>query len=225
MSACCDTDTGEMLHAYELRLLTAEETERFEIHLLRCCHCFARLTRFEENIFLMTEDEQVKSIFGHAFGGKRRSVRTLPERLRAHLWPAAVFKPAFAYIAVILLIIPAYFLMVRTERQAPGVYQSIHLYDFRSARDPVFKMDAGLDGEIKFRIPDAVPGQSYGIIIKNEKGDEIFRDASFSGFDAFGVGSTIFPREEMKPGRYTITIIDSTVDPPLETEKIFRIID
>jgi len=48
MSKCTDERLGVLLHAYELKLLGKDEVERFEMHLLHCEHCFARVSQFQE---------------------------------------------------------------------------------------------------------------------------------------------------------------------------------
>ena len=45
MAGCSDERFEKMLYAYELGMLSAEEREAVEMHLLECEHCFERRSR------------------------------------------------------------------------------------------------------------------------------------------------------------------------------------
>jgi anti-sigma factor RsiW len=47
MSKCVDPKLEKMLHHYELGLLSDEDREAFELHLLDCEHCFGRVKKFQ----------------------------------------------------------------------------------------------------------------------------------------------------------------------------------
>jgi hypothetical protein len=226
MSACSDSKAGALLHAYELRLLSEEETERFETHLLSCEDCFTRLGQFREKAALLMEDEEAKNLLQEAFTGKAAAGKSLAEKLREHLWPRApvFFKPLLAYIAILILIIPAAYILMTMGPKSREDYQSIYLYDYRSPGDNVFRAGAGQDGKILFRFSDAHPGESYPVIIVHEGGADIFRAEFEAAFDDYGVGSYVFPHEDMKPGKYTLTVVDTRTSPPVKKTRTFEII-
>ena len=62
MSKCKDPKLGALLHAYELNALSQEDTERVEIHLLGCEHCFHQLSNFELEASLLSSSDEVKEL-------------------------------------------------------------------------------------------------------------------------------------------------------------------
>jgi len=217
---CKDPEIGALLHAYELHALTDEETSRFEIHLIACEHCFNLVQGFQKQAALLLSDETVKALLTEANPEEQARPETVPGSLRQYLWPdiPLVFKPALAYLLILILIIPAYLGLKRTPENAIRTIQSIHLTPFRSVEENAFAKKTGLDGLIQFVFSDAVPGAQYDVRIVSEDERIIYHDKAFDRFDAYGTGSLLLPVAGMEPGRYSLVITDPRGEEPSNRE-------
>lgn len=221
MSKCKDPDLGVLLHAYELNVLSEEDIERFEIHLLGCEHCFDQLKNFEQEAALLTSDDEVRELVGDAVREEYPQAELLLRRLWRYIWPdtPVVFKPALAYLLILLMILPAYHGLKKfTEGQIRAV-QTISLFPGRSTAEDVFKISVGDDGLISFVFRGAVVGESYRVVIECEDGRVVFRDDAFRRFDEYETGRLLLPIVKMKPGGYRLVITDPRVEPPLNKQE------
>ena len=230
MSQCTEPGLGDLLHAYELRLLSEEDGRRFEYHMLTCEHCFNAVEEFEQTTRLI-RDEEVKEELTADYHSWSQEAPSLLTKLWRYLWPKSpekypdpgavyslgvpyssyFFKPLFLYLVIIFLMIPAYFgaiyLVRGTGRIRP--VQTISLLCTRTIADNTLVRGSGLDGAIRFEFPDAVSGRRYQAVISAEDSTEIVRIDNFSNFDQFGIGELIFPHRLMKPGRYRLIVTDT----------------
>lgn len=175
-SKCTDPELGVLLHAYELNILSDEDTERFEIHLLECEYCFEQIKDFESEAGLLSSDEEVKKLIQECSQEEYPQSESFLRKLWHHLWPEVpwIFKPALAYLLILVMILPAYWGLREvtksgTETQI-GLVQNISLTPFRSTGEDVFKISLGKDGLISFVFTDAIAEVSYQIIIESEGG-------------------------------------------------------
>jgi len=229
MSKCTDPKTGEFLHAHELNALTEEDTERFETHLLECEHCFEQLKSFEREANLLVSDEEVKELITKSIAEYQETEPFL-KKLWRYIWPETplFFKPALAYILILLLIIPAYWGLRKATKTETGTeirpVQIINLTPFRSAGEDVLKISSGKDGLISFVFEGAVVGKSYQVIIKSEDGRVIYKNDAFKEFDEYRMGRLLLPLDRMKMGNYHLIITNPQGEPPLNgQEYLFRI--
>ena len=227
MSKCTNPEAGDLLHAYELNALSEEDTERFEIHLLECEHCFEQLKSFEREASLLTTDEGVKELIGEFATEGYPQAESFLKKLWRYIWPETplLFKPALAYLLILLLIIPAYRGLMRlTKDSIRPVDQTILLTPLRSTEEATFEIGRGGDGEISFVFEDAVAGQSYQVAIESEDGRVVYKNDTFREFDAHKTGRLILPLVKMKPGGYRLVISDPRAEPPLNRKEYnFRI--
>jgi hypothetical protein len=227
MSECTDPDLGALLHAYELHALSDRDTELFEIHLLKCEYCFNEVKQFESSADVMREDDDVKEIVTASVEEDRESA-PWAKRLWQHLWPKApfVFRPALAYLLIVIMAIPAYHGLryaARDDKQIRPL-QAITLVSGRSTQEAVLKISSDRDGTISFHFSGAVPGKSYRVVIEAEEGKEVVRYDNFDVFDKYGMGELFFPLTKMRPGEYRLIIIDPSVEyPPNTREYWFKI--
>jgi hypothetical protein len=209
MSKCSNLRLGQLLHAYELNALSEEDADRFEIHLLECQHCFAELEAFEDTAALLRSDEEIKNL--------ARQASTIPEspadsfwrRLWRSLWPDAplVFKPIFAFIVILLLIVPAYLGLRGSRDRDINPPQLVTLLPEKSPAEELFHADMDNDGVLRFEFTDAVVNRSYLVSIESENGETIYRNHDFDTFDEYGWGELIIPHAIIKPGYYKLTIM------------------
>jgi len=109
MGGCTDKKIGRLLERYLLDLLTAEEVNQFEQHLLECDYCAAELAQFDEvaaNLIhsrtIQSEVESIVSKGEEAFSTEEKSdkvEKSTPWWKRRIVWAAAavliilLFKP------------------------------------------------------------------------------------------------------------------------------------
>lgn len=226
MSKCKDPDLGILLHAYELNALSEEDTQRFETHLLECGHCFNLLKNFEQEAALLSSDNEVRELIGEAVREEYPQSESFLKRFWRYVWPETpfVFKPALAYLLVLLMILPAYHGLKKFTEDKIRPVQTISLFPGRSAEEDVFKINVGSDGLVSFVFRGAVAGRSYRVVIESEDGIVVYQNNDFNRFDEYGTGQLIFPHTKMKPGHYRLVIIDPQAEPPLNRQQYsFRI--
>ena len=220
MVKCTDPKAGELIHAYELNALPEEERERFEIHFLTCEHCLKEIESFEREAAVMNYDDELKKAAKEKAGDALSESESLFSKLRQYLWPEApiIFKPAMAYIVVLLLVLPAYNGMTRLKSRAVRPVQSISLIPMRSVQERIVRTASGTDVLISFVFDGAEEGSLYEVILASEDDEIIFSDDAFSGFDEIGMGGLICPEDKLKPGRYQLKIINPRDDTPTGTQ-------
>jgi hypothetical protein len=225
MAACTDPSVGDLLHAYEINTLSDDEKDRFEVHLMSCENCLNELHDFSKVTSLLRSDSRAKAIFMET-EEKRPQTASRLKKLWRYLWPETpfFFKPALAYLLVLLMFIPAYLGWERTEVDTVHSVQSITLFPDRSPGGNVFSINSGKDGLITFVFKASVIGRSYQVVIEDEAGSEIYRDNDFSDFDELNTGRLILPLTKMNPGNYRLSITDHQAEPPYNRrEYSFRV--
>jgi hypothetical protein len=206
---CTDPELGALLFAYETGALSAEDTKRFELHLLECEHCFKEAESFSKYSKMLREDEIVRDEIVKIPDSTETS-KSIRQRLWSHLWPARPlpFRPAIVYLLILVLLYPAYRGVFHTDKPDFSQVQSISLVPARSTGQATFLISSGLDGIISFVYHGAVPGKEYSVVIKTEDGSVIMSDDSFTAFDNFKTGWLRFPVNLMKPGLYRLDVRD-----------------
>ncbi len=58
---CKNNDLGKKLYAYELGLLSEDELDEFETHLLECSYCYNEVKEFKKASQVILSDEEIKS--------------------------------------------------------------------------------------------------------------------------------------------------------------------
>ena len=222
MSKCSEPDIGALLHAYELNALSEEDVERFEIHLLKCEHCFNDVQGFGHGAALIATDNEVKKMVRRADPTDLQS-ESATRKLWRRLWPETpfVFKPVLAYLLVLFMAIPAYHGLryaASNDKQIRPL-QAITLVSDRSTQEAVFKISSDRDGTISFLFSEAEPDKSYRVVVETEEGKEIERYDNFDDFDRFGMGELFFPLAKMRPGEYRLIITDLTGEYPSNTQE------
>ena len=220
MPECRDKKLGALLHAYELSALPEYDAERFEVHLLACEHCLNEVKRFSKAAALIRSDGGIRDAIEKETITEERESESIVERVRKHLWPdtPVIFRPAFSYLLILLLAVPAYrgFVMMRENRIRQVL--TLNLFPDRSSEENVINRGNQRDGLIGFIFRGALPGGVYRVIIKTEGGKVIFRDDAFSGFDEYETGRLLLPVSRLDPGEYRLIITDTRSSPPLNEQ-------
>lgn len=225
MKDCTNKNLGNLLHAYEIGILSEQECEQFETHLLGCEHCHSMLESFEERASLLATSEKVKEVVGESV--RRKSAEEpFITRIWNLIWPKAplMLRPAVAYILVLLMIIPAYQGLMRSSDEQIRSVQTVRLLPGRSTAENALKVSSGNNGLLSFVFRGAIAGESYRVMIVAEDDEVIFRDDAFKGFDEYETGRLLLPIAELAPGVYRLVITDPRADALIGTrEHIFRI--
>jgi hypothetical protein len=214
-----------LLHSYELGLLTEDEKERFEQHLLKCDHCVAELWRFETQAELLRSHEAVAREVAEGVSAPE----SIGSRLRQWLWPDAplVLKPAVALILVALLIYPAW-LGIRSTADDAGIapVHEISLMPSRSLAESTYRVPSGRSVVLEFVCYECNLGGPYRVEVFDAGGDLLYSIDSFRNFDQFEIGRVLLGAEIVRPGDYRLSIIDRSVDPPaVQHQYRFRIVE
>lgn len=208
-SECCDPKIGVLLHAYEVGSLSDENTQRFEIHMLRCERCHSEIALFESQSELLRQDKVVR----HEAALEASSATDESARIGGiwkSLWPdkSRVLQPAWLIIAIILLIYPAYLGLRTSDPQEVAPLQVIALVPTRSAVRMHFQLDQTEEVAISFVYVGAKEDHSYEIILREASGDVIYSNSNFTSFNEWGTGHLFMPAGTMKSGNYIIVIKD-----------------
>lgn len=100
MAKCSNPQQGLLLPLYELHLLSPDETEQFELHILECSFCTRSLGDSQEVIELLRSDPQLKLVV-HELASANSS---LSSRITSAWWPdlPLLFRPAAAIVLIAL---------------------------------------------------------------------------------------------------------------------------
>lgn len=217
---CTDPDAGQLLHAYELGALPDNDTERFEIHLIRCACCYESIVQFDTQASLLRLDADVLSQAKRALHQIVPSV-TMWQRARSLLWPEApmLLRPAVSFLLVVLLAYPAYLGFMGNNTGAIREVQSIGLYPVRSSAAAELSASSGTDALVSFVFRGADPAKSYEVVVTAQNGTILMSDDFFSGFDEYNTGRLLIPAHLLRPGTYKLTITDPDADTSADTRE------
>lgn len=102
MSVCIDPEIGKLIGRYEFNLLSSEEKEEFEDHLLRCNACFQDLHEFSPAVDTMKKNI---TVFQKAVATRKPILYQLKESL-VSIFPQPI-RPAIPAIALAATVIIA----------------------------------------------------------------------------------------------------------------------
>ena len=201
---CNDLEIGKFLHAYELGVLSAEEAERFEIHLLKCEYCFNELKKNESAITTLLNDDEIKA----SASADTRVNKTPKKGIKEILWPdlPLLLRPVVTLALVILLLYPAFLGIERLTEQKATPAQIISLVPSRSINGNVFEIGQKTDVILMFIYPKGERDRSYKLMIQDSSGKEIYHIDNFTCFDASKTGNLILSRDKFPDGSYKLIV-------------------
>lgn len=207
---CTDPNLGVLLHAYELNILPEEDAERFEIHLLECEFCFEQLKNFELVADLLVSDKEVKELIRESASEVSTHPEPFLKKLWRSIWPETplVFRPALAYLLILLMMIPTYIGVTKLVRSENKLIQVEYLASDRSAGGDVFKIRPNSRFEIGFEFDGAIVGQAYNLVVESGDHKVVLQDNNYKGFNEKGCGFLELPVSKMKAGNYRLAITD-----------------
>ncbi len=210
MSKCKNLNLGNLLHAYELKALSDEDVEHFEIHLLECEFCFEQLRNFERVASLLASDEEVKKSIRDSLQQEQPHPEPFLKKLWRSIWPDApiVFKPAMAYLIILVMIIPAYLGVTKLVRNENKSIQVVYLASDRSAGGDVFQIRPKSRFQIGFEFDGARVGQAYKLVVESSDHKVVLKNYKYKDFNEKGCGYLDLPVSKMKAGNYRLVITD-----------------
>jgi len=208
MKKCINPEVGKLIHAYELKKLSKEDNENFELHLLDCEKCFNEIKQMEKISDLLAHDTDTRRAFKES-QIEAASGTSFWIKLKNLLFPETNWfaKPALIYLALLLLIYPAYRGLSTDDEQRIRSVISINLIPDRSA-EAVGTLD-NKDILIRIIFPEAKPGIGYSISILSAKNDTVYFDDNFKEFDNYGTALLLVPEGVLKSGKYKVIIKDT----------------
>ncbi|MFQ6104595.1 MAG: zf-HC2 domain-containing protein [Candidatus Glassbacteria bacterium] len=226
MARCKDRDLGALIHAYELNALSTEDARRFEIHIMKCEYCFNEVKDFTREAILLSSDEAVKDIISKASTGFQSESESALVKFLRYVWPdkPIAFKPAIAYLLILLMILPAYHgLRTMRENKIRSV-KTVNFFPDRSIQEEALSTSMGSEVLISFVFRGAVPGEAYNVKIEDEDGSLIYEKDEFTGFDEYETARLILPLSQMEPGNYRLTVINPRSEAPSNKQEYrFRV--
>jgi peptidoglycan/xylan/chitin deacetylase (PgdA/CDA1 family) len=202
MSKCIDPELGALLHAYELQALTDADQERFELHLMRCRHCFDEVLGFERQARGIRQSAAARETVLEATAGEKAAGGV--RQLWGLLWPRVplLFRPLIPYVILVLCLYPAYLgiAYLASHHDEIRATQTIQLVPNRAANQNVFS--------IGFSFPQAQKGREYLVEISTMEEHEVVLRYRVSTLDDLGRGELFYPLAKMKLGEYRLVISD-----------------
>jgi len=211
VALCKDSRFADMAHAYQLNALPEQEAERFELHMIDCEVCFAKVQAFAAESIAIRGDSiirgEVEEVVGQQLGRK-----SLLQRIWDFFWPDVPFlmKPGIAYLGALLVLAVAIPLSQDTPRIR--TLHTVTLASVRSAPDVVLKGNSDKDFVLHFQLDPCNTKRAYGLLIQSQKGSTRFRQEDFRGFDGHGVGFLFLPSDCLEPGQYKLVVFDPATD-------------
>lgn len=217
---CVDPEIGNLRHSYELDLLTEEEVDLFQEHLLTCDYCFSDLKQFEMQARLLRTDETICNEVAALVNSPANE--SFGTRVREWLWPKVPFilRPGVALFMLILLVYPAWLGTVNFFNA--GEIASLHeisLLPTRSSNTESFIVPMGQDIVLEFVCYGSIVDVPYKIDIYDAENNLLQSINDFRGFDQYETGRLLLSGKLVQPGKYLLTVSDMSTDPPTVRQK------
>lgn len=205
---CTDEHDGVLLFPYELGLLSEEERERFERHLLHCEYCHQQVLAFEPYAAVLQAGRAMRLDFSGDREWKQTD-RTVLSRLKEHLWPRVPFplRPAVLIGLVAVLLYPAISWLGEQSEEKVTAVPVLVLSPMRTAVPG--EVVSGGSGSLVISIPflDAEPDRVYVIRVKDDSAQLLYEEESVQGFDPTGWRHLFFS-DGLLPGNYRLSVIE-----------------
>lgn len=216
MSRCPDPEYGDMLHAWELGMLSEEEQRRFELHLLQCEECSEEAGQFVQVGRLLQNDPDFRPSadeFSAAISGDGKKLRFFERKVTRLLLVAAVL----AIIAV-----PVYHITLSPGNES-RLAQRLNLVPVRGGEVNMVRRGLGGIVEILFYMEDARPNNEYRVTLTTSDDSLLFLDNHYRGFRANGSGKITIPAMNLPVGICTLIISPSGDSSDVLQEYNFRV--
>jgi hypothetical protein len=212
---CISPSEGRLLHGYELGILSPEDTERFEKHLMSCDYCLSEAQDFDHQATLLATDATVGALLDRHTGTELTSSAgqqaSPPRQQHRAVWLLAV-------AAALILSVVSHYLIYQSQTVSQSArirrVASISLYPDRSASAAHVISTDNVDLAVSFYVPHALPTTTCNVELVDHEGTVLFEDEAFTGFDVNGRGMVLVPNELLTSDRYVLRINDPGVSGP-----------
>jgi hypothetical protein len=208
MAKCIEPKVGALLHAYELQLLSEEETECFELHLMKCEHCLNRIRSIGQNIEMLTSASEVAELIDEV--AEVEPVDDIPvlKKLWRYIWPetSPILRPALLYVVILLLIIPAYHGLIKPGKEVVTGTKITYIVTNRSAEDNVITLEPRIEHYLEFELSDRINCEICQLVIESFEGEVMLDLKAFASINVHRVGILLLP--DIQPGIYRLIFTD-----------------
>jgi tetratricopeptide (TPR) repeat protein len=136
MSECRDKRFRDMIHAYELGMLTDDDRRRFEIHMLECDSCFALVERSKATSRLLNTDKSIREVVDRTDRENtpdKNSERSRPTERR--VWSRMLPMGLAAAAVLVLLIVQPWDIQFRSTQEAVAAENRLAVLYFENLVD------------------------------------------------------------------------------------------
>jgi hypothetical protein len=193
-----------LLHGYELGVLTEEEIERFEIHLIECSFCRAEMQSGAEIA------EAAPSVNARLMA-MQSSPEANTERRPAHGPRALRWLAGIAAALALALVYPAYqglFQKSGQEQRVITIDAQVSLLSTRSGTGiPIVRGDQST--AVTFGFPRVVRDRDYRLELYRDDEVKPRLEVSEIRFDESGVAVIVFAPGMLDPGKYRLHLTDA----------------
>jgi hypothetical protein len=212
-----------MLHGFELGLLSEEDRQAFEEHLLDCDHCYELAKHFLPTSLLLRHDPDLRA---DGISDEASSKTALPDGDKAETkigWFNLTRTLSIAAL-IIVLAIPVYWFGFR-DAAAPDVTQRLVFTSVRGGTPALLYADKSGVVELVFARDSLVVDLEYHVIVSSRDGASVlYENARFSDFDSLGAGSVSLPLSDFIPGFYVLFVTPRSEHPELSKRQYnFRV--
>jgi hypothetical protein len=195
MSGCIDQKLGQLLHDFELGLLSEEDNRRFELHLYDCDHCLDQVREFMDVSKILAKDPDARTLIEKvaAETGQKNHTKKFSPFLR--LLVAATL--------IAMVIIPVYHYGIRQE--SPGITQTLELLPARTGGSDIIYLERGGNVGISFYVNQSFHG-NVDLLIAGIAGDTVFSEQDFADINDDGLGEIVLPISSFNEGHYMLII-------------------
>jgi tetratricopeptide (TPR) repeat protein len=138
MSGCNDKRFEQMLHAFEIGILTDHDREEFQLHLFDCQHCYEQASRMEEAIALLRTDSDLQEIPRTVVedrSNQRPSEQETP-RPKSSTGRTLIPTSLVAAAVIILLVLKPWQIEFKPTELAVAAENRLAIIDFKNLANP-----------------------------------------------------------------------------------------
>jgi hypothetical protein len=212
MSGCIDTKVGQLLHDYELGLLSKDDNHRFEMHLYDCDYCLGQVHEFMDVSKILSKDTDARALTEKIAGESG-----IKKEKKKH---SPFLRLLIAAILVAVIVVPVYRYGIY---EAPSdAVQTLELLPARTGGSDIIYLDQGGDVSISFFVANGFEG-SVDITISKVDGDTVLSLRDFTDFNERGLGTITFPVFDFSEGHYMLQVQPSDTAAAPDRLYMFRV--
>jgi Putative zinc-finger len=202
MNRCTDPGLGSMLHAWELGMLSDEDRQRFELHLLRCETCADEACQFSQAGKLLQGDSELRPAADELV--KIRD--TMPPE--SHTVRRKITRILLVAAVILAVAIPIYRMTMPPHNESHAV-QRLNLVPIRGDGENTVRRNLGGTVEILFYMENIRPNSEYRVVLTTSANSILFYDDHYRRSGASGSGKITLPANTLPVGICTLIIFPS----------------